>query len=129
MEYGHTHLPVILLLEKGASANADYVRSWLHESRFLTCEAVDAFDALEELSDFTVRERPDVIILNDDPSGNQGEFLRELVQTAPGERDPAIISMSEICQMTGQDDFYARDLGQVAARLEKLIPSCAGMAN
>lgn len=123
MQNGNTHNPVILLLKDGPAADKEFIRRWLLESRFMTCEAVNAFEAIEEMSDFTMRERPDVIILDIESPKNDLPLIREIVKTSAGELDPSIISMCDVGQYGGEDDFYARDLGQVAARLETLIPN------
>ena len=117
------HSPVILLLENTASRDSDFVKRWLLESGFLTSEAVDAFQVLEQLSDFTVRERPDVFILNVQSPSGELSSIREIVGCASQEALPSIIAMSDITDVAGNDDFYAADLAQVKNRLEQLIPA------
>lgn len=129
MKNGKAHSPVILLLENGASADGDFIRQWLFDSRFMTSEACDAFEVLEEMSDFTTRERPDVIILNVESSDADFHSIRRIVNSAGDDPDPAIISMTPSFAKPGKDDFYASDLRQVAARLEKLLPNARAMSN
>jgi DNA-binding response OmpR family regulator len=129
MKYGQAHTPVILLLENGTSPDGEFIRQWLSDSRFMTCEAYDAFEALEEISDFTVRNRPDVIILNVDSSENDLSSIREIVKCGSDDQDLAIISMTDDSPRPGKDDFYAPNVRQVAARLEKLLPHADVMSN
>ena len=129
MKNAQVHTPVILLLENGTSDDGNFIRQWLSDSRFMTCEADNAFEVLEEISDFTVRERPDVIILNVDSPNNDLRAIREIVKCGFDDPDPAIICMSHTAEQSGADDFYAPNARQVAARLEKLLPSAQVMAN
>ncbi|MEP7213644.1 MAG: hypothetical protein ABI791_11230 [Acidobacteriota bacterium] len=129
MKHGQVHMPVILLLENGTSADGEFIRQWLSDSRFLTCEAFDAFEVLEEISDYTTRDRPDVVILNVDSADNDLHAIREIVKCGIDDPDPAIISMTYSAGTPGADDFYAPNAMQVAARLEKLLPNAQMMAN
>jgi DNA-binding response OmpR family regulator len=129
MKNAQVHTPVILLLENGASDDGNFIRQWLSDSRFMTCEAYNAFEVLEEMSDFTVRERPDVIILNVESPNNDLQAIRDIVKCGFDHPDPAIICMSHSADATGADDFYAPNVRQVAARLEKLLPSAQVMSN
>ena len=128
MTHRQAHMPVILLLENGASDDGQVVRKWLSDSRFMTCEAYDPFELLEEISDFTMRERPDVIILNVESSKNDLKSLREIVRCCADGPDPAIISMTNDLSDNGEDDFYAPSMSHVAARLEKLLPNTSSAA-
>ncbi len=117
-----SNVPVIVLIENSTSSDAQFVRQWLLESRYESCEASDVFAALEEISDFTMQSRPDVILLDAGSTVGELSFIREMVKSAPGEPEASIISMSAIAISTDESDFYAGDLSQVAARLESLIP-------
>ena len=128
MTRGQARMPVILLLENGTSRDGQVVRQWLSDSRFMTCEAYDPFEVLEEMSDFTMRDRPDVIILNVDPSQDSAQSLRDIVRCCADGQDPAIISMTNDLSERGDDNFYAPDMSQVAARLEKLLPNQRAVA-
>ena len=91
MKHGQVHMPVILLLENGTSADGEFIRQWLSDSRFMTCEAFDAFEVLEEISDYTTRDRPDVVILNVDSPDSDLHVIREIVKCGTDDQDPAII--------------------------------------
>ena len=129
MKNGQVHMPVILLLENGTSADSEFIRQWLSDSRFMTCEAFDAFEVLEEISDYTTRDRPDVVILNVESPNNDLHAIREIVKCGSDDPDPAIISMTQSAGAQGADDFYAPNAMQVTARLEKLLPNAQMMAN
>src|SRR5215210_675715 len=57
------HPPVIVLMEKKAVVDHDLLKQWLGTQGYLAWDAADIFDALEEIADFTVRNRPDVILV------------------------------------------------------------------
>lgn len=122
MRKSKAQLPVILLLDDGSSADKAFVRSWLDQSRFNTSVAHDIFGALEELSDFTMATRPDVICLNVSADTGQASLLREMVSMTAGQLDAAIISMAGT-PAPGRTDGIAADLRAVEARLETLIPN------
>jgi hypothetical protein len=58
-----TNRTLVVLLEGGFSSKAS-VREWLTEDGFRTWEANDVCHAFEELSDFTVKMRPDAVLLD-----------------------------------------------------------------
>ncbi len=62
MEREYTHQSVIILLEVGAAADNRFVKQWFRKSRFVTGETSDIFQALEEISDFTVCRCPDCLV-------------------------------------------------------------------
>lgn len=51
-----------MLLESG-TPSVPYIRQWLARSGYVAWHAADISDAMEELLDFTVRVRPDVVLL------------------------------------------------------------------
>jgi len=61
-ETDNTSRMMILLLEQGGRFEAD-LGNWLSDHGFVTWKANDVCHALEELTDFTVRRRPDVVLL------------------------------------------------------------------
>jgi AmiR/NasT family two-component response regulator len=55
--------PVILLIGKEETSDGFTLKQWLEENEYITREASDVFEVIEEISDFTVRQCPDVILL------------------------------------------------------------------
>ena len=55
--------PVILLIDKEETADGFTLKQWLEENEYITREVSDVFEVIEEISDFTVRQCPDVILL------------------------------------------------------------------
>src|SRR5215213_10478061 len=113
METAKQHPPVILLL---GTRKDNKVDRWLEGSRFTTAEVADAFQALEQISDFTVRNTPDVIFLHVDSIATELEFLKTIVATDSNEHDVPIIGFTDD-EVMGDDKLHA-----LASRLGQLIP-------
>ena len=111
MEALRQHPPVILLL--GPSEN-DKVDQWLERSPYSTHEVSDSFQALEQISDFTVRNRPDVIFYHVDSVTDELPFMQTIVAT-----DDSDIPIIGFCAHERPD---VDTLDALAARLFKLIP-------
>lgn len=113
------HPPVILLLGKRRFAG-DSIDAWLAESRYCALEAENAFEALEQISDFTLAERPDVVYLHVDSTDSGLEFMQTLVATAAGEPDVPIIDFAADLP-TSRADFETAVAG-LACQLDEFIP-------
>lgn len=109
------HLPVILLLGK-RKANHDEIDQWLAESRYSICEATNVFQALEEISDFTVGESPDVVFLHVDRLQNELDMLENMLDTSTGDVHASVIAFP------GKGSFSDSSLNVLAHQLEQLIP-------
>jgi len=110
------HQPVILLLGKRVTSQ-DEVDTWLEESPYSICEATNVFQALEQISDFTVGETPDVVYLHVDRIEADLEMLENILSASNGDFHASVISYStpEAQRTSG--------LGSLAQQLERLIPT------
>jgi hypothetical protein len=124
MDRSQRYVPVILLLDKGASADRSDVMNWFDNSRFSTYEASNVFEALDELSDFTIKERPDVVLLNVE---NENEL--SLMRDISGMEDLAIMALSSGSSIVATDGCFRGNLGQLATHLDKLIPNTSAGNN
>lgn len=111
------HLPVILVLGKRKN-NHDEVDEWLAESRYSTHEAKDVFQALEQVSDFTVRESPDVVYLHVDRMETELAMLEHMLVSAAGEPCASVVAFSDQ-ESTGT---YGSGFVGLERQLERLIP-------
>ena len=116
MEAARQHSPVILLL--GPSDN-DKIDQWLERSPYSTHEVSDSFQALEQISDFTVRNRPDVIFFHVDSLADELLFMKTIVAT-----DEAGIPIIGFCS---DEKAESDTLDALAARLFQLIPQDRAM--
>ena len=116
-----THqLPVILLLGK-RRANHDEVDRWLAESRYSTCETTNVFQALEEISDFTVSETPDVVYLHADKFEAELAMLENMLTMSSGDLNASVIAFSDQ-EAQLRSDHNDSGVGALARQLERLIP-------
>jgi len=96
--------------------NQDEVDQWLAESHYSTCEATNVFQALEEISDFTVGESPDVVFLRVDRLQNDLKMLEQMLDTSTGDVHASVIAFPE------KGSLPDSGLGILARQLERLIP-------
>ena len=114
------HPPVILLLGE-RTRGSDLVDRWLAESRYSAIEAADVFQALEQISDFTLRDRPDVVFMHVDSIANGLDFVQTIVTTSADEPDVPIIDFADGPVARNADEFE-KALAGLACRLDEFIP-------
>jgi Response regulator containing CheY-like receiver, AAA-type ATPase, and DNA-binding domains len=107
--------PVILLVDETAK-NCGQIRQWLERNEYLTCEAADIFQAIEQVSDFTVRQCPDVVLLEVDALSQ--DFVREMFRTSYGTNEVFVLALSNSSQNNGSGDHIA----QLKKRLDGALP-------
>jgi hypothetical protein len=115
------HLPVVLLLGERAASH-DAVDEWLAKSRFSTREAASVFQVLEQISDFTVDDTPDVVFVHVDPLDAEIEMLERMLISSEGDLGTCVIAFSED-QTRGHSTHGVTGLHALAQRLDRLIPS------
>jgi hypothetical protein len=120
MKTGTQHLPVILLLGKRMGAEDDVDR-WLENSRFSAHEATNVFQALEDISDFTVRDVPDVVYCHVDPIEADMQMLRNMLLTTAGDSCASVLAFPDNEPLS--DYAKAERLGGLERSLDRLIPS------
>jgi hypothetical protein len=98
-------LPIVLMIDKGLAADRRALAEWLSNSRFSSCDAVDIFEAIGEMADFTVQKRPDVIVLDCEPCRENIDLVQSVFQ-------------SEVIKLSKKGDLSA-----VVERLDTLIPA------
>ena len=111
-------LPVILVLGK-RKKNHDEVDEWLACSRYSTHEAKDVFQALEQVSDFTVRDTPDVVYLHVDKMDTELAMLEHMLVSSVGEPCASVVAFCDQ-DSTGTN---AGGFGGLKRQLDRLIPS------
>ena len=119
MDRGQRHVPVILLMDRRTSADRGDVMDWFDNSRFSTYQASNVFEALEELSDFTIEQRPDVVLVDVESCDGQVSLMRDM----SGMEDLAVMALSSGGSMVATDGCFRGNLGQLVTHLDKLIPN------
>jgi hypothetical protein len=122
MRHETTHQPVILLLDGSPSVDNKFIKRWFQKSRFLTCEASDIFHALEEISDFTMSQRPDVVLLEVASMPEDFQIVKRMTQTHPGENEFHIFAFSESGTVIDDCNCFEGNLAQLEAKLNGIIP-------
>lgn len=123
MKQDTTNQPVIFLCEKKAGNNR--LKKWFEESRFLTSEATDIFQAFEEISDFTVSRSPDVILLEVTSLTEDFFTVREAVQILSGKGNIPIFALSDKGKTINEDGCIEGSFTKLTAELDRVIPKRA----
>jgi hypothetical protein len=114
------HSPVILLLSKQALAD-DPLDRWLEESRYRTWEAADVFQLLDQVSDFTVRKRPDVVFLHMCGTTEELAFVRSLIQAGTIDSGIPVIDLAKVSTAKEEQDVDGT-ISDLATQLDHYIP-------
>ncbi len=112
----------LLLLVESRSARSAYVLNWLQHKGFVTWWATDVAHAMEELSDFTVQKRPDVVMTEASPLSECLHTLRADLCGPESQGDVSVVAMCDRGGQASAERFYATDLAQ----LETIIDREAG---
>jgi CheY-like chemotaxis protein len=109
------HVPVIVLVDKDTAGKWSEIRQWFEDSRFSTCEASNVFEALEHLSDFTLKKRPDVVLIDVDCCEDQLPIMQNV-------SDLPVMALSPKSRSMTSGNYYAASFDSVISKLNKLIP-------
>lgn len=116
------HLPAILLIAKDQHDRVPE-KELLKQSRFRTWEAMNVFDALEGMTDFTLKNRPDVVVLNVESMLMDFELvLGLLLNGTANESEFPIFVLSGEPRMIPNDDVFEGNFTEIMAQLEELVP-------
>lgn len=122
MKQANTFQTVILLLDGKSRTDTDFIKGWFKKSRFLTSETTSIFQALEEISDFTVRSRPDVVLLETDSLPEDFSVIRQMIQTPSGGTEFPIFVLSDSGKNAHSEQCFTGSFTQLTTRLDKMIP-------
>jgi CheY-like chemotaxis protein len=109
------HVPVIVLVDKDTAGERSEIRQWFEDSRFSTCEASNVFEALEHLSDFTLKRRPDVVLVDVDCCEDELPIMQNV-------SDLPVMALSGKSRSMSSGNYYAASFDSVISKLNKLIP-------
>ena len=107
---------IVLLFEPG-QCGTDLGR-WLGENGFVAWRANDVNHAIEELSDFTVRRRPDVVLLEVASLPQRFDTLRRALCASSG--DVEVCAFSALPAQPGRQHF-ASDLDQLKSMIVRQV--------
>ena len=113
------HPPVLLLLGERTQVS-DTIDKWLAESRYSAFEAMDVFQALEQVSDFTLGDRPDVIYLHSDSAGHDARSVHTIVTSYTDESEIPIIDFED--GSLANDEELEKAIAGLICQLDEFIP-------
>ena len=105
---------LLLLLDDGSVMKGN-VRMWLTKSGFVTWEAKDVCHALEEVSDFTVKHRPDVVLLEVAALPECFDTLRSTFEISADGSQFSVLALSNTTPTPESRPYVAGDLKQLQA--------------
>jgi hypothetical protein len=119
--------PVVLLIDSKPATETRAIKEWLDQGRFQTRHATDVFEVMEEITDFTVRQCPDVILL--ELNKNSHHSARQLLGDSSGcPGSVEIFALAEVPETTGATTAAQGSFPRLRAKLDELIPVNAGGA-
>lgn len=83
----------VVLLFDAMSPGHGYLKQWLRDRGYLTWEANDICHAIEELSDFTVKTRPDVVLLAVPSLVDNYAMVRDALQVSPSDDSISVFAV------------------------------------
>ncbi|HEX8367399.1 MAG TPA: hypothetical protein VF604_02440 [Pyrinomonadaceae bacterium] len=84
--------PMILLISKEEREEC-FFKQWLEKNTSSICEAGDIFQVIEEINDFTVRECPEVFLLEVETASQ--DSVEEMFYISSGAQDIQVLAYSK----------------------------------
>jgi hypothetical protein len=98
------------------------IKKWFENSRFLTSEATDIFQALEIISDFTIRQCPEVVLLDVDSGAEDFSFINKMVSAMTLDGEISILALSETGKNIKHKNYFEGNFAEVRMQLDKIMP-------
>src|SRR4051812_4617279 len=76
----NNYSPVVLMVEREDTGDGVAAREWVEQSSYNSCEAHNVFEAIEEMADFTMPFRPDVIVLDADCCADEAQSVMHTLE-------------------------------------------------
>jgi len=113
--------PVVVMIENDQTGDNSTAREWMANSRFNTTEAEDIFEALEEMGDFTMEHRPDVIVLDVENCRADLPIIKGTFE-AINDVEVPIMAISDVNEASVERGAFEGNLEAVVAHLDEIIP-------
>lgn len=127
MEQANNKQPLILLVDE-LTEDGNSIKNWLSDQSYETLEAANIFEAIEEISDFTVRECPDVILLSVNPLSTDLKAVEEMFDDASGTDELPLYVLSKTLKITGRKSRLAENIGQLQIKIKEILPKAVRTA-
>lgn len=113
---------VILLMNRTSNSDGKFIRNWLENSRFLSCEATDIFQAIETISDFTNSYKPEVVLLEVDSINDDFPIIQQIADFTAGETLIPFMAVAETKQVLSESKYFIGNIAQLETKLDLLFP-------
>lgn len=123
MNRKNTCSAAILLLNTISKTENGAIKKWFEKSRFLTSEAADIFEALEIISDFTIKQSPEVVLLDVDSFAVDFPFITKMVSAMTLDGEISILALSESGKTVVHRNYFEGNFAQVKTELDKIMPN------
>lgn len=122
------HQSIILLVEECSKENG-LIKDWLESNNFSTRETTNVYDALDEISDFTIDRCPDVFMLPVSSPANDFATVEELVQIYSESGDIFVATFSDADGVGVNRDAFNRQFSNAKTNVNVLPRAAAAPAN
>ena len=99
-----------LLLLDGAAAPGNSFQTWCTEKGLVAWAANDVCHAIEEISDYTVAKRPDVVMLEVAMLMESYDTLKTVLGADGGKNDVTVVALGNQKSQRVPDPYFADDL-------------------
>jgi hypothetical protein len=113
--------PVILVVGE-CGKEYGFIKNWLESNNYSTRETADVFEVLDEISDFTLRQCPDVFMLQVNSRFSDFDFnkINDLVRTFSDSSNILVASVS--CEEKSADGVnISQQFSKTEANLNALL--------
>ncbi|HTH50428.1 MAG TPA: hypothetical protein VL501_00760 [Pyrinomonadaceae bacterium] len=94
-----------MVVDREGTADGAAAREWVERSDYNSCEAHDVFEAIEEIADFTMAFRPEVIVLDADCCEEEAEVVKETLDAIHTSEVPVLAVPDAGIHTTGGGRF------------------------
>lgn len=122
MNRKNTYSAAILMLSSMSNTEHGEIKKWFENSRFLTSEATDIFQALEIISDFTIRQCPEVVLLDVDSFADDFPFINKMVSVMTIDGEISILALSDSGKKIKNKNCFEGNFAEVRTQLDKILP-------
>jgi hypothetical protein len=114
------YAPVVVVVDREETVDGAAAREWVESSEYNSCEAHDVFEAIEEMADFTMPFRPEVIVLDADCCEDEAEIVKETLDAIHTSDVPVLAVSDAGIHTTGGGRFDIAP-AELPEQLDKLI--------
>jgi DNA-binding response OmpR family regulator len=115
---------MVLLLDQDSSYNGS-LSQWLSRNGYAAIVADDVCQVIEELSDFTVKLNPDVVLLQVPSLPECFEDLQHSLRKTVNLSDLKVVGLCDRKNKVARKRYFANDLEQLHTIMHREVPAVA----